>query len=288
MATDITRSFADQIGEMEDIPASGVLEPGRMWWHHGEDGRQKTPGDFYTKATELVVAPGEPWIADARFTSEQGFATPLLHIAVIGKRDQWFFGGTGKDDPKRWLDHYREGEDGKKPKKQVDYLIFAEGIDDPMVLSVSGKYKAAPLRDILNTYRYGLLKQASLTAKRQLPPWSFWLPIACKKDANGKVVYEKAMDAAGKEYGSIATPPALFLPENPMDALFVGPELIRRGSEVFNTYREWFKSQRRQRDDTEIDAEYTVEDERLALPAAGGTGLRNVPQPIEDDSSLPF
>jgi hypothetical protein len=50
-------------------------------------------------------------------------------------------------------------------------------------------------------------------AKRALPLWTFWLPIANQRDASGKTAYVEAMDASGKSYGSVVTPPTIYLPE---------------------------------------------------------------------------
>ncbi|MFK5283768.1 hypothetical protein ACI3PL_29750, partial [Lacticaseibacillus paracasei] len=80
------------------------------------------------------------------------------------------------------------------------------------ILSADGANKEKPLSDIVKSYRDGLLKQASRVAKRGLPLWTFWLPIANRRTADGKPAYTEATDASGKSYGSIVTPPTLYLP----------------------------------------------------------------------------
>ena len=65
---------------------------------------------------------------------------------------------------------------------------MVDGLSEPMVLSVSGKYKAGPFADILSEYRRGALAQAMRQVRRTLPVWAFWLPIAGKRDASGNPV----------------------------------------------------------------------------------------------------
>lgn len=211
-----------------------------------------------------------------------GFSAPDLRLAFIGSRSQWFIPNEDRTKPPHWVvDYEREvREAGLTAKKQVEYLVLVEGVTDPMVLSVSGKHKAQPFADALGAYRNGLLKQASRIAKRQLPLWAFWLPFAGKTTEQGKPLYLEATDGDGKGYGSIVTPPALQLPANAMDALFVGPQVLRAGAEVAHDYAAWFKTQRG--NNAVIEAEYEVVETRM-LPAG-----RNQPQPLTDDDVIPF
>lgn len=271
MTTDLARSFIDDVDQLPDeIPGAANLEPGRLSWLHGTTGQIKAPGVFYAKDTAFIDPPGEPWVLDERYADqgETGYSAAELRIAFIANRSQWFLPGTDRGDLPTWLSAYQEGA-----KKLTEYLILIDGLADPMVLSVSGKYKAGPIADILSTYRRGALAQAMRKLKRTLPVWSFWLPIANKRQ-DGKTLYLKASDADGKEYGSVVTPPALSGVPIPRTAA----ELVA-GAEVWQAYQEWAKYTRAQQGVSE--AQYTVE-ERPALPAP-----RNVPQPI-DEASLPF
>lgn len=277
--TALTRRFIDEVDGIDDIPGSRDLEPGRIHWMHGN--RQgKTSGVFYVKSVELSASPGEPWeVDDDRFEGEQGYCAAALKIAIIGSRAQWFLPGKERDDSPTWILDYQEGA-----KKLTEYLCFVEGLDDVMVLAVSGKYKAGPFHDIVQAYRFGLLKQASRIAKRQLPLWSFWLPIANQRTADGKVQYIDAQDGEGKSFGSSVTPPALYLPKDALDNCWAGMDMIRRGAAVWNDMAEWIKTKRMPPNtvEGEVVLSLPAPQARPALPPG-----RNVPQPISDED-LPF
>lgn len=263
-------TWLDTINTIEDLP-TGQLNPGTFYWLHGTK-QARLPGCFYVKSAELGDPPAAPWQADNRFDDETGYSAPALRLAIIGWRSQWYTQEEPKK-PKIWLPGYQAGA-----RKHTDFLCFAEGIEPPMMLSTDGMNKEKPLSDIVKSYRGGLLTQASRIARKALPLWTFWLPIANKRQSNGSTDYIEAQDANGKKYGSVVTPPALYLPEDAMESCFVGEEILRRGTDVAREYTEWFNARRTAPD--------VIEGEVLpALPAP-----RNVPQPVEDipDSALPF
>lgn len=270
MTTDLARTF-DQLPD--EIPGAVNLEPGRIAWLHGaKAGGAKTPGVFYAKDTAFTEPPAAPWVVDDRYADqgETGYSTPELLIAVIGWRDQWFIPGKEKGDLPTWLPTFERGA-----KKLTEYLIHIQGIDEPMVLSVSGLYKAGPIADLISNYKRGALTQAMRQSKKNLPLWSFWLPIANKRDASGKTVYIEAQDANGKTFGSVVTPPAL-----------IGQPVARSVTEIMDDARIWAEHQewlRYKRTPQGVaEAEYVIEAPRQ-LPAG-----RNVPQPIEADEVEPF
>jgi hypothetical protein len=272
MTTDLARSFIDDLDDLPaEIPGASDLEPGRLAWLHGVNaGGAKTPGVFYGKDTAFVDPPPKPWVLDERHEDELGFSAPELRIAFIGNRSQWFIPGADKGDMPEWLATYQDGA-----KKLTEYLILVDTIAEPMVLSVSGKYKAGPLMDILSNYRRGALAQAMRKYKRTLPAWSFWLPIANQRDKAGKTIYLTAKDGDGKEYGSVVTPPALVAAPLP-----VTKDMLLYGAELWQQYQEWMRFKRTPRDTTE--AAYTVSSTPQLPPG------RNVPQTIEDSEFAPF
>lgn len=267
-------TWLDTINQIEDLPTE-QLEPGRIIWLHGTK-QAKTPGVFYARASEFADPPAAPWQADTRFDDEVGFSAPSLRLAVIGWRQQWFIPGADGQPP-TYLTTYEAGA-----KKNVEVLCLVEGLSDPMVLSVSGMNKAKPILDLIRSYEEGLLKQASRIARKALPRWTFWLPIR-NKERDGKTEYIDAKDGSGKSYGSVVTPPALYLPDDAMESCFVGEDILRQGAEVRAQYSAWFAVKRLPAG--VIEAEVV---ERPALPPG-----RNVPQPISEaellpDSALPF
>lgn len=268
-------TWLDTINTIDDLP-TGQLTPGTFYWLHGTK-QAKLAGCFYVKASEIGDPPAAPWQVDTRFDEETGFSAPELRIAVIAWRSQWY---TQEDQkkPKMWLAHYEQGA-----KKHTDFLCFAEGIEAPMILSADGMNKEKPLSEIVKTYRGELLTQASRIARKALPLWTFWLPIANRRTVDGKTQYIEATDGSGKSYGSVVTPPALYLPEDAMESCFVGEDILRRGADVARQYADWVGAKRLAPD--VIEAEVV---ERPALPAP-----KNVPQPISEtellpDSALPF
>lgn len=265
-------TFLDTINAIDipDFAESGELPLGSFTWMHGNKAG-KTPGAFYGKAIEFSGTPAAPWVADNdRFDGENGYSAPTLKIAIIGYRSQWYTGGEAKGERKVWLPNYVEGIGAKK---QVELIVFAEGLgDEPMIVTLPKVSKAKPMEQIIKLYRNGLLTQASRVAKRALPLWSFWLPIhGATKD--GKAIYEEFSGKDGK--ASYVTTPVLDLPADALDTLFVGADLIARGAEVANQYAAWFNERRLP---PQI-SEGVVEPEPLALPAPAG---RNVPQEVTD------
>lgn len=267
MTTELA-TWMDELDQLPaEIPGASNLEPGRLNWFHGVDaGRVKTPGVFFGRETAFVDPPEAPWESDDRYADkgEAGYAAPRLDLMFIANRSQWFIPGANPGDIPTWISGYETGA-----KKQTEYLVMVRGLSEPMVLSVSGLYKAAPIEKILGDYRRGALAQAMRQVKRTLPAWAFWLTIGGRSDANGKPIYEKAKDRDGKEYGSVVTPPALLAPARP-----VSTEDLLRGADVWQQYAEWRTFKRGQQ---YVEASYVVE-AVAALPAP-----RNVPQPVSDE-----
>ena len=254
-------SFLDAINSIDDIPEGGDLPLGSITWMHGNKAG-KTPGAFFGKATEFSGTPRAPWATDDRFDDDPGYSASVLKLAFICWRAQWYRQDEG--GPKLWLPTYEQGA-----KKQVEYIVFAEGVDDPMILTLPKFTKAKPIQDIVGAYRDGLLKQASRVARRGLPLWSFWVPIQGKQK-DGKAVYEEVL-RGGASTGAYVTYPTANLPADAMDSLFVGEEMLRRGGEVARTYGAWTEQRRLPQN--------TVEGEVLALPAPSG---RNVPVEVDE------
>ena len=177
MTTDIApRTWMDDADQLPaEIPGAAALEPGRMNWYHGVDaGKIKTPGVFFARETAFITIPESPWEADDRYgdKGEMGYAAPRLDLLFIANRSQWFIPGENQGDLPQWIEGYQVGA-----KKLTEYLVLIRGLDEPMVLSVSGKYKAAPIEKILGDYRRGALTQAMRQHRRTLPAWAFALTL---------------------------------------------------------------------------------------------------------------
>jgi hypothetical protein len=267
MTTELARTFMDELDQLPaEIPGAATLEPGRINWYHGVK-QAKLPGVFYARETAFTDAPPAPWMIDERYSDqgELGYCAPRLNIAIIGWRDQWFKPGENRGDSSEWLPTYEDGA-----KKLTEYLIRVQDLDDPMVLSVSGLYKARPIIDLVSSFRRGALTQAMRKAKRTLPLWAFWLPIASRQK-DGKVEYLEAKDADGKEYGSVVTPPALAGAPAPRS---VGE--IMADAALWQEFKDagWFEYKRLPRN--AVEASYTVSTAPQLPPG------RNVPQPIDE------
>lgn len=272
----LTRTAMDVLdaytGEMPTIN----LDPAKLNWHHGAiAGAIKVPGVFYGVETAFIEPPHAPWVADERFldTDGLGYSAPVLRLAFIGQRDQWFIpGATGTKEKPIWLPNGSRAPEGVNVKKQIDYLVLVDGLNDPMVLSVSGQNKSRPIEDILRAYERGALSQLIRQRKKATPRWAHWLTIGGRVDPNGKPIIEKAKNAAGEEFGSEVTPPILRAAPILIDA-----DRMTQGIETWNLYNSlgWFKFQRTNQGDT-------VE----TMPQL--TSGRNVPQPISAADLPPF
>jgi len=263
-------SFLDTINAIEDLP-TGDLLPGTIWWLHGaKAGQTKAPGVWYAKATEFADTPPTPWQADNRFDDEAGYSAPELRFAIIGWRSQWF--QQDKDDPKSLPQYILDYQAGAN--KHVEILTMVDGLDEPMIISLKGFHKTKVMLDLIRSYENGLLKHASRLAKKGLPRWTFYLPIKNKLNAKGEPDYIEAQDGDGKSYGSVVTPPTLYLPADALESCFVGETVLRRGAEIRAQYDQWFKQKRLPQN--MIEAESV---EVKALPAP----RKNVPVLVDAD-----
>ena len=285
MTTDLATSRQDALLDTYDgnLPESTGTGLGTFYWLHGTNkGGAKTPGVFYVKDSELPDPPEAPWQPDARYEDqaepERGYSAALLKIAPIVWHSQWYMPERDEDGeqvrrkgPRDWINGYKDGA-----QKHTDLICLVEGIADPLVLSADGKYKSGALMDIIRMYRNGLLRKADFRARKRgkrAVPWMFWLPIGQRKRTDGSTDYVKVINPkTGKETGSTATPPTLYLPVD-TDSLLVTEEQLRLGGEIFSAFLEWSRELRQPRDVTE--ASYTVS-AAPQLPAG-----RNVP--IDED-----
>lgn len=238
-----------------------TFEPARIWWHNGVK-QAKTGGSFYARANDFPAGLIAPWAPEERFDGEAGFTTTMLKVAVLAQRSQAF--RKFKDaDGKDQIEYMPRWEKGLSIHTEL--LCLIEGHDEAVVWSMKGLTGAAVTGrgGILQTYRNGILKEAARLARQALPEWAFWLPIATKRSGE-KIAYEDT------GFGSFVTPPALFLPENPIDTLFVGADILDRGADILNDYPDWETTRRLPKNT--IEGEYAP-----ALPAP-----KNTPIPIDD------
>lgn len=263
-------NFADMIKGVAIPETAGRQsdELPRIWWHNGVR-QAKTGGSFYTKQSEFAGGLGAPWAVDDRFEGEAGYSTAELRIAVLAYRTQPFVQHEKqpgeKFGRKEFLTAWRPGA-----KLYTETLCFIDGFDGVAVWCCDGLTgKAVSSKaGILKTYELGLLSDAEHIAGQPLPLWSFWLPIATKRTQDGKIAYEDT------GYGSFVTPPALHLPKDALETLFIGAELLERGAQVMKQHAKW-QTTRRLPENT-VEAEYTVS----ATPALAAP--RNVPQAVTD------
>lgn len=216
--------------------------PPRIWWYNGVK-QARTPGVFFTKLDEHPGPLLAPWINSNRY-DEAAYEAPSIRVALIGQRQTPFTNEVDAAGQRRR--HYIAKW---QPGAQIynEWLCFVEGLDYPCVLcskGLTGKALAAALK----AYRAGVLKPAERIAQRNLPLWSFWMPLGGMTDKGGKPFY------ADTGHGSFVTPPELKLPDLPesqlVEKLFVGPDLLSQGVDVRNEYEAWLKERRV---DTEAD-----------------------------------
>ena len=231
-------SFVDQVVAVDPpVYESGNDYPPRIWWFNGVK-QARTPGVFYTKLDEHPGPLPAPWRASDRFDGEQGYEVHRLTLALIGKREQAFEPETAPDGTKR-----RKFLPDWRPGAQIynEWLCFIEGLDYPVVLCSKGLTGKA-LALALKGFKTRVHKPGERMAKRQLPPWSFWLSVEGEKTRNGQPFY------ADTGHGSFVTPPVLVLPDLPeaelVETLFVGPDLLAKGIDVRAEYEAWLKEKR--------------------------------------------
>lgn len=230
-------TFADMI-EGVDIPATDRIK--RIYWHNGVK-QAGTPGMFYTSLKELGEAPGAPWTPVSKYEGEAGYVAEHLRIIVYGYRTQPYTEEKRNGMTFRtWLPEWVDGA-----RLYTEFLCAVQGIDGVCVLPVkglTGKAFREKSIGILPQYRAMVLGPARTMSKKQLPDWSFWLPVSTELDQRGKTIYTDT------GHGSFITRPVLSLP-NLQDAelfrdLFAGADMINRGFDIVREHVDWFKTKR--------------------------------------------
>lgn len=269
-----TTNAIDFLTNEAEAEAPEAERPPRMYWHNGAKAKgNDTPGDFYIAADELTNDPAAPWAKSNRFDNQDGYAAAQLRIAPIISRQQPYLVVKGINGAKDTWEWYRKWAPGMRLYTEI--LCLVEGIDQPVNLVVKGMTgKAFSGKGGVFTQAQAFRRDAERIAKKTLPTWAFWLPIATKLDPKGKIAFEDT------GHGSMVTPPTLYLPAGEtkarMTALFIGQDWYNAGFELKARFADWAKEQR-SNEEPEPEA---------AQPAVAG---RNVPQPIGDgEEILPF
>lgn len=231
--------FRDEIG-MIDTPPVDDDRPSlpTMWWYNGVKAA-RTPGIFYLKNESLRTPPDAPWRPSARFDHEEGWEALRLHLLIICYRQQPYRIVThgSPTSPRRERLYLPEWEPGAQ--FHTELLCLVEGIPEPVVWSCHGMTSRAVTgkHGIIATFRATILKEAEKIAQKRLPLWTFWMPLATQRDAHQRVVY------ADTGHGSMVTPPALDLPQQPFpdlcDTLFAGKDRITYGYALYEQYADW-------------------------------------------------
>lgn len=259
-----------------EAEAPEAERPPRMYWHNGSKSKSgDAPGDFYIAADELANDPAAPWEPSSRFSDEPGFATARLRIAPIILREQPYRTEKGVNGAKDiWIWHTGRWQPGMKIYTEI--ICMVEGINEPVNLIVKGMTgKAFSGKGGVFPQALAFRRDAERIAKKALPLWAFWQSVGTKLDAKGKIVFEDT------GYGSVVTPPTLYLPEGDtkvrMNALFIGKDWYNAGFELKAHFAAW-SEERRVNDAIELETDE-------AQPAVAG---RNMPQAISDEEILPF
>lgn len=216
-----------------DEPRDG---PPRIWWRNGSK-QGRTPGFFYTKASDHPDALPEPWKASNRYDDEDGYEAPALTLALIGYRTEPFVSIEENGQKRmRFLAEYTPGA-----SIYTEWLIAVDDLPYPCVLCAKGLTGKA-LADALRQHKASVHKLGEKQAKRALPLWSFWMQLEGEKNAKGGVVFTPT------GHGSDVTRPVLTLPTYPeadlLEHLFVGADVLAAGIEIRNEYADWLKERR--------------------------------------------
>ncbi len=267
-------SYADQIKSLAlpTVPTAQAEFP-RIGWRNGVKAA-KMPGFFYAKAGDFPDGLGAPWQAERVYDNEDGYKALELRIAPIASRVQPF---KDERDPvtnrtiqgsRQWFTKWERGM-----QLYTEILCLMEGYSGPVVFysdGLTGKAVGIALR----TYQNGLLQEAARVAGQGLPMWAFWLPIASKLQNDGKPAYEDT------GYGPFVTPPTLHLPENPLDTLFVGPDVMEQATAIYQQHVKWATTLRLPNNTVEGEIVSIVNTPRqIAAP-------RTVPQPLSADEEF--
>jgi hypothetical protein len=240
--------------------------------------------------------PGPPWEPQTRKfsngTMEEGWTTPILLIAIVDWRSTPFILVDAKDE------HGNIISEDRKPKKVMQFLphntpwregmqyyteaiMFAQGFGSPVIWSCKGLTSKAFNQNILTPYVNGMLRNAGRKVNRQLPLWTFWLPVGTKMNGD-EVVYEDT------GHGSTVTPPALrYDVADDEHDLFIGRDVFQDASDLYEElHRRGWKEEREQywntlSQDEAVAAGIIVEHPRPALTDSSSDDLDEIDAGIE-------
>jgi hypothetical protein len=275
--TAMTTNHAHNLDELAtiDVPdfdeAKGDGLP-RLWWKYGTAPKQA--GHFYTRADYWEGELPAPWGPCDLYDNEQGWKAHHLQLELITKRSQPYrkIKVNGKDY-REYVDWPRRGSPWPTGMQILtEYIVFADGLAGPVVLSFHGANGQAieGKGGIVPTAAAALSKEATKLYKRKIGLSAFWLPIGPALKPDGKSPFFK-------EYteGSKLNLPALHLPaglegKELLSACYVGSEVLAEVSMTKAAYADWAKEMRGNED----------------MPTQDAAPGRNVPQELSDDDVL--
>jgi hypothetical protein len=205
-------------------------------WHNGQQSHKKSPGimgkgGFFINSREQRKAASLPnWAEDEIVfesgDSETGPATTRERMAFIRSRRCW----QHKEDGRVMYSHWNDYAKGKTGKQQ--WIVAVEGCSEIFVLSVKGTTGMA-IEAALNEHSKKVVSAARTLAKKNLPPYAFWIELT-----GG----EFAKVGQGND-SSWVTPPRIVLPEqidrNFLVKSFVGQENLTAFQQAFKEAETW-------------------------------------------------
>ena len=271
------------------------LELQSMGWKDQSNGNRKYPyfywlsstlsdgfiGKFHTSEKQFPEGIFPPWEECDRFENDGvNYETSSLRIVPIRWKQQPFIDTTDKDTGKKtrtWYAHYKKN---MGMSFYTEILCFIEGSDSLCLLTAKGLVGAAFTKagsGIISKHQELIHGEAKKTAKVNIAPFAFWVPICAPKDSKGKLVLTDT------GYKSKLVLPKLDIDETNINRqtlidLFIGKEMLAKCEQAWKDSAAW-----------QTEKYKNEVDEPIESPGRNEVGQLEELQTEDDDSdSRPF
>jgi hypothetical protein len=289
-------------------PAFGSMFP-IVQWVNGDPGKKKSGGleyhgGFFISAEQGIEVPGatDYTLITSNGDEVEGHMIRDLELIPIRYRRSWLASADEKGLAQRFpwnaFEDAKEFDHKESPRGRGQLLALIKGMDEPVVVTLSGMTAAAVFsagrnRGVIPTFGQTVLNRAKQLARRagreiDYPLCAFGLSIGPKRDDKGEPIFDKV--GSGSNTSQVTMPvwldkPAGMPDEADIRRRFVGRELFGKVQDMHKGADEWYQqwSPNALIELLKRSAATSNELKSLRSPGAeaGGEGLPN-------DRSVPF
>lgn len=236
-------------------------------WHRGEAKMKKLGGMDYlggffiseTQApTDMTRFGWEKVTWERPNNDTDGFWARSLNLSVVRARQRWevYNEQTKRRTMYAWSD-YDEAAKAGRVSGRAHWLVLVKGMEEfgPLCITLRGMAslyfhnKRNNPKSAVGQFEATVIRAANDAVKKAgrsglMPRRAFWLPVGASQNDAGDPVFIEV--GSGSDTSQMVVPMALGLPEKAKDvdlsAYFVGPELLKKTSDIWQETEAWAKA----------------------------------------------